>query len=63
MSEIKWQKSSFSGDRDDCVEVGRREGAILMRESDDPAVVVTTTPDKVRTFILGVKAGALDHLI
>lgn len=63
MSEIKWQKSSFSGDRDDCVEMSLLDGAILVRESDDPTTIVTTTPDKARTFILGVKAGDLDHLI
>ncbi|MBP2404464.1 DUF397 domain-containing protein [Streptomyces syringium] len=63
MSQIAWQKSSFSGDRDDCIELGRSEDAILVRESDDPGVIVTTSPDKLRAFLLGVKAGEFDHLI
>ncbi|WP_370420306.1 DUF397 domain-containing protein [Streptomyces sp. QH1-20] len=63
MSKITWQKSSFSGDRDDCIELSRQEDAILMRESDDPGVIVTTSPDKLRAFILGVKNNEFDHLI
>lgn len=63
MSEVKWKKSSFSGDRDECVEAGERNGKIVIRESDDPQVIVTTTPAKWRAFILGVKAGEFDHLI
>ncbi|WP_116209305.1 DUF397 domain-containing protein [Streptomyces olivoreticuli] len=63
MSEVKWQKSSFSGDRDECVETGARDGDIVIRESDAPEVIVTTTPAKWRAFVLGIKAGEFDHLI
>ncbi|MFC0599901.1 DUF397 domain-containing protein [Streptomyces palmae] len=63
MSEINWQKSSFSGDRDDCVEVGQAGDSILMRESDEPHAVITTTREKLAAFILGAKAGEFDHLI
>ncbi|GGV44827.1 DUF397 domain-containing protein [Streptomyces spectabilis] len=39
-----WQKSSFSdgSDGDACVEVAAAPGAIRLRESDDPAVELTT---------------------
>lgn len=59
-----WQKSSYSGggDGSDCIELTARDGAVLLRESDDPDVVVSTTPAKLRAFILGVKAGEFDHL-
>ncbi|MEV0413970.1 DUF397 domain-containing protein [Streptomyces sp. NPDC050448] len=62
---INWQKSSFSGadNNQSCVELAPVDGAIKMRESDDPDVVVTTSVDKLRAFILGVKAGEFDHLI
>ncbi|AWZ04939.1 MULTISPECIES: DUF397 domain-containing protein [unclassified Streptomyces] len=62
---IKWQKSSFSGpdDNQSCVELAPVAGAIKMRESDAPDVIVTTTVEKLRAFILGVKAGEFDHLI
>ncbi|MFC8495348.1 DUF397 domain-containing protein [Streptomyces sp. NPDC057235] len=62
---MKWQKSSFSGgdDNQSCVELAPFNGAIKMRESDDPDVIVTTSVEKLRAFILGVKAGEFDHLI
>lgn len=62
---INWQKSSFSGadDNQSCVELAPVDGAIAMRESDDPDVIVTTSVEKLRAFILGVKAGEFDHLI
>ncbi|MCD9143628.1 DUF397 domain-containing protein [Streptomyces albireticuli] len=63
MSKAKWQKSSFSGDRDECVEAAGLDGKILIRESDDPEAVVTTTPARWRTFICDVKSGEFDHLI
>jgi len=35
---IEWQKSSFSTDTDNCVEVARDGAGILLRESDVPNV-------------------------
>jgi hypothetical protein len=63
MSEqIQWQKSSFSGaNGEDCVEIAHSDGNLLMRESDNPSHILTTTPTKLRAFILGVKAGEFDH--
>ncbi|MEU7636408.1 MULTISPECIES: DUF397 domain-containing protein [unclassified Streptomyces] len=62
---INWQKSSFSGpdDNQSCIELATVDGEITMRESDDPNVIVTTSVEKLRAFILGVKAGEFDHLI
>ncbi|MCT9090573.1 DUF397 domain-containing protein [Streptomyces sp. ASQP_92] len=61
---INWQKSSFSGGGgENCVEAAPHEGNIVLRESDIPGVVVTTTPTKFLAFVLGVKAGEYDHLI
>ncbi|WP_424212457.1 DUF397 domain-containing protein [Streptomyces sp. BI20] len=59
---IAWQKSSFSAAQENCVELATHGDDIVMRESDAPNVVVTTTPAKLRAFILGVKAGEFDHL-
>ncbi len=64
MSEpVTWQKSSFSGGGDgaECIEVAAAEGAIILRESDNPDNVISTSPEKLRAFILGVKAGEFDH--
>ncbi|MGD3112323.1 DUF397 domain-containing protein [Streptomyces sp. YGL11-2] len=65
MQELNWQKSSFSGggNPEECIELAPHDDAILMRESDAPDVVVTTTRSKLQAFIQGVKAGEFDHLI
>ncbi|MGW6454654.1 DUF397 domain-containing protein [Streptomyces sp. NPDC055078] len=64
-NRIGWQKSSFSGSdgNQDCVELAGVDGVIKLRESDDPEQIVTTSVEKLRAFILGVKAGEFDHLI
>ncbi|MEK8144498.1 DUF397 domain-containing protein [Streptomyces sp. M10(2022)] len=63
-AEIEWQKSSFSGGGgEQCVEIAEHAGEILMRESDEPGVVTTTSRSKFSAFIQGVKAGEFDHLI
>ncbi|WP_329386705.1 DUF397 domain-containing protein [Streptomyces sp. NBC_01716] len=60
-SKIKWQKSSFSGSGAQCVEVAEHNGAILLRESDEPNAITTTNRDKFAAFIAGIKAGEFDH--
>lgn len=60
-TEIKWQKSSFSGEGPQCVEVAEHNSGILLRESDEPNAVTTTSRDKFAAFIAGVKAGEFDH--
>ncbi|MFI0821715.1 DUF397 domain-containing protein [Streptomyces sp. NPDC021098] len=59
-----WRKSSFSGTNAEnhCVELAAQDGKISLRESDDPAAVVTTTPASLGIFIRTAKRGALDHL-
>ncbi|KAK1179380.1 DUF397 domain-containing protein [Streptomyces sp. NBS 14/10] len=60
---IQWRKSSFSGGNGpDCVELARRADTTLIRESDDPRVVVSTTPMHLAAFVAAVKAGDFDHL-
>lgn len=62
--DIEWQKSSFSGGGgENCVEVAHNAKSIVMRESDEPSLILTTTPAKFRAFILGVKAGEFDHFL
>ena len=63
MSALNWQKSSYSSESVNCIHLAAApDGTIKIRESDDPDAIVTTTPDKLRAFILGVKAGEFDHL-
>ncbi|MGW3043833.1 DUF397 domain-containing protein [Kitasatospora sp. NPDC001159] len=63
MAVHSWQKSSFSGDTANCIYVAAApDSAIKIRESDAPDVIIATTPDKLRAFLRGVKAGEFDHL-
>ncbi|MCX5211300.1 DUF397 domain-containing protein [Kitasatospora sp. NBC_00240] len=61
MGSSEWQKSSYSGANNDCVEVRTVEGVIELRESDDGDIVVRTTRAKFAKFLQGVKAGEFDH--
>ncbi|GGP75110.1 DUF397 domain-containing protein [Streptomyces abikoensis] len=61
MKRTLWQKSSFSGpdNNPDCLELAAAPGAVLVRESDAPSVVITTAHTGVRALIASVKAGRL----
>ncbi|MEU9110346.1 DUF397 domain-containing protein [Streptomyces sp. NPDC048483] len=62
MSQLKWQKSSFSeGHADTCVEVAAAlSGTRHLRESDAPAAVMATGVAALRDLVRSVKAGDLD---
>ncbi|WP_035800957.1 DUF397 domain-containing protein [Kitasatospora mediocidica] len=61
MATLNWQKSSFSSDQANCLEIGRDGDLIHVREGDDPATVVTTTTANLAVFLKGAKAGEFDH--
>jgi len=61
MSHISWQKSSHSPEGNTCVEIAAADDVILLRESDNPEKVITTSRTKLEALILGVKAGEFDH--
>ncbi|MGW1077800.1 DUF397 domain-containing protein [Streptomyces sp. NPDC002537] len=56
---IAWQKSSFSESEGSCVELAWHGNCIVMRESDDPDVVIGITPSRLGALITGVKSGGL----
>ncbi|TMU94745.1 DUF397 domain-containing protein [Streptomyces sp. DASNCL29] len=65
MSHIQWRKSSYSGDVDGnaCVELAHgQDTAILLRESDEPHTVITTTPAALRALTRAARAGRFDQL-
>ncbi|MDJ0340101.1 DUF397 domain-containing protein [Streptomyces sp. H10-C2] len=64
LAQPVWRKSSFSGpdEGNNCVELAPLAGVVLLRESDYPGVVVTTTPAALRAFLRDVAAGTLDNL-
>lgn len=57
MHTLPWQKSSYSGDSSNCLEVvAAGTGAIKLRESDYPAVILTATSQELRGLVLSLKA-------
>ncbi|MED7952364.1 MULTISPECIES: DUF397 domain-containing protein [unclassified Streptomyces] len=61
---LHWQKGTLDPDAPvPCLEIAADGDLIRLRESDAPALVVTTSKAKLRAFILGVKAGEFDHLV
>ncbi|MFJ7249601.1 DUF397 domain-containing protein [Kitasatospora sp. NPDC098652] len=61
MTKFKWQKSSYSGANDTCVEVRAVDGAIELRESDEGHLILHTTPAALAALLQGVKTGEFDH--
>ncbi|SER60213.1 protein of unknown function [Streptomyces sp. yr375] len=56
MQTLHWQKSSYSGDGSNCVNIAASPtGTLHLRESDEPGVVLTTTPTRLRALIRGLK--------
>ncbi|MGA5817687.1 DUF397 domain-containing protein [Kitasatospora sp. NPDC094028] len=63
MAVQSWQKSSFSGDSANCIELASApDSSIRLRESDDPDLILTTSPAGLHTLLRGVRAGEFDHL-
>ncbi|MFB7127836.1 DUF397 domain-containing protein [Kitasatospora sp. NPDC056273] len=62
MTSPAWQKSSYSGSSNACVEVRAADGVVELHESDDADVIVRTTHPKFANFLQGAKAGEFDHL-
>ena len=46
-----WQKSTYSNEGGECLELAAHGGAVLLRESDNPAVVLTTTRKDLARFL------------
>ncbi|WP_327681520.1 DUF397 domain-containing protein [Kitasatospora sp. NBC_00458] len=61
MSETEWQKSSYSGASNECVEVRLAAGLIELRESDDGKTILRTAPTTFAALLHAIKAGELDH--
>ncbi|MFD7901108.1 DUF397 domain-containing protein [Kitasatospora sp. NPDC059747] len=57
MARSEWQKSSYSGANDTCVEIRTAGGAIELRESDDGETILRTTPPRLAALLRAIKAG------
>ncbi len=56
-----WQKSSYSGSSNECLEIRTADGMVEIRESDSGDVIVRTTAIKFAKFLQGVKADEFDR--
>ncbi|WP_327315534.1 DUF397 domain-containing protein [Streptomyces sp. NBC_01235] len=56
-----WQKSSYSGpgDGDSCVELASTPTTLHLRESDDPATVLTITPAPLTHLLAAIRTDTL----
>ncbi|MCQ8831319.1 DUF397 domain-containing protein [Streptomyces malaysiensis] len=63
MNPVSWRQSSYCQESASCVNVARGErDTIVLRESEQPEVILTTTRTRLRTFISAAKAGQFDHI-
>lgn len=63
LSEVKWRKSSYSGNSGNCVEVraARQSGTVAIRDSKQvPGPELVIAADRWATFLLRVKQGQFD---
>jgi len=59
IGDLRWRKSSYSGNGGNCVEVAEHDGLILIRDTKDHGhgPVLRYTPAEWRAFVAGVRAG------
>ncbi|MFE5582614.1 DUF397 domain-containing protein [Kitasatospora sp. NPDC056531] len=61
MRDSMWQKSSYSGASNECVEVRTADGAVELRESDEGHLILRTNLAALAALLHGIKAGEFDH--
>ncbi|MFJ9611858.1 DUF397 domain-containing protein [Kitasatospora sp. NPDC101176] len=61
MASPAWQKSTYSGSSNACVEVRSVDDLIALRESDDGGVVIHTTRARFAALLRAAKAGEYDR--
>ncbi|MEU0838421.1 DUF397 domain-containing protein [Streptomyces sp. NPDC005962] len=63
MNLSSWRQSSYCQESASCVNVADGErGTIMLRESEQPETVLSTTRTRLRSFIRAAKAGQFDHV-
>ncbi|MER5301606.1 MULTISPECIES: DUF397 domain-containing protein [Streptomyces] len=56
MTELQWQKSTYSAQGANCVNVAASpDGTIHLRESDAPDVTLTTGPRQLQALITALR--------
>jgi hypothetical protein len=61
ISTVEWTVSSYSGGGGNCVEVGCKDGFVLVRDSKSPETPSRVfTPAEWMAFVLAVRDGEFD---
>jgi hypothetical protein len=62
MSTQEWRKSSYSGDKTECVEIAPSEHGVLIRDTKDHGAGPVLSVDRARwaAFLTGLRAGEFD---
>ncbi|GHA14568.1 hypothetical protein GCM10010372_12790 [Streptomyces tauricus] len=56
MTELRWQKSSFSSEASNCLELATApDGTLQLRESDDPATTIAVPLAGFRSLLTAVR--------
>lgn len=56
-SDVTWQKSSYSGMGENCVEIAAHADVIWLRESDQPSAVTASSRSAFAALLTGVRSG------
>ncbi|MCK1795741.1 DUF397 domain-containing protein [Streptomyces sp. XM4193] len=61
MSNVNWQKSTYSSEGNNCVELGRSHASdvVQVRESEEPGTVLHSSPARIADLLAAVKCGRL----
>ncbi|GAB2874605.1 DUF397 domain-containing protein [Streptomyces mayteni] len=63
MSDNYWQKSSYSAEDANCVEMTNTGDQLRIRESDAPRMVIATNAPRLRALLHNIKTRRLSGLI
>jgi hypothetical protein len=60
MCHLAWQKSSFSAEAANCVNLAAAaDGTIRLRESDEPDLILATAPAALRGLLAAIRGGRI----
>ncbi|GAA2241824.1 hypothetical protein GCM10010145_04910 [Streptomyces ruber] len=58
MPTLRWQKSSYSSEGNNCLELATApDGTLHLRESDTPAVTLTLEPPALTSLLTATRRG------
>ncbi|WP_078897736.1 DUF397 domain-containing protein [Streptomyces rimosus] len=61
MSIPTWQKSSYSGNASNCVELAKdADASALLRESDEPSTIIVTSPRAIGGLLRAARSDVID---